>query len=134
MPSEKAGHPSLLRHRPVRILLGGLLALSTVSCTTTGPSSGRGRGPGEEPDLSEMLIPTRQVTRYVVTRSGDRTIINWDTQQGLVYSVYYSTGGKRWSALPGAQRIRGTGGQVRVHDTADEGSRQYRIMRAREDR
>lgn len=98
-----------------------LLLLAGVSlapgCVSTGPV---------EADNQDLHAP------LIVARAGDQAILSWDSKSSNVYSVLFTDGarfGGQWQPLPQAQRIVGTGGEMRVEDRVPAGyTRNYRLM------
>lgn len=66
-------------------------------------------------------------TKLVVTRAGEDVTLSWQAMPGTVYRVVYTSDSLsgQWQALPGAEAIRGTGGQTVVRDTVPVGRQRY---------
>ena len=95
------------------------LFLIGVGCTTTPSEPLR----ADDPDRHAPLI---------VARTGDTAQLSWQSRLGNLYTVIYLDGqrvGGEWRPLPGAERIRGNGGEIRLEDDMPRGvARHYRLM------
>lgn len=105
---------------PCLLMSGWLLLLAAcVTVEETGP--GRALPGGESG--SDSLI---------VARIGDSALLTWQSSVLHEYTILYSDGRRSsvtWRPLPGAARIRGTGGEIRLEDQMPPGeTRYYRLM------
>ena len=68
----------------------------------------------------------------MVVRSGDYALLSWDSELNREYAVLYTDGDRRfadWHPLKGAERIRGTGREIRIEDRLPvDRLRHYRLM------
>lgn len=81
--------------------------------------------------VTEIVKPATSVDLFS-TRAGDKVALSWKTKPGETYAIQYASqlsGGGKWTVLPGADRILGTG---RVHEMVDQvpggQQRYYRII------
>ena len=81
--------------------------------------------------VREIEVPLAETT-LMVTRSGDVVNLQWASQNSLDYIVWYTDQrGARstWKALPGSERIRGTGAPIAIRDQPPRGqNRYYRVQ------
>lgn len=74
--------------------------------------------------------PLRETT-LLVSRSGQTSILQWETEPGMLYTVLHaSTRSAKadWQVLPGYARITGTGQTITAKDEIPAGqSRHYRL-------
>lgn len=93
--------------------------LFLVSCTTSGTDALRASD-------EERHAP------LIVARTGDTALLSWQSRVGELYTVLYADGqrvGVDWRPLESAQRIHGTGGEIRLEDRMRPGLiRYYRLM------
>lgn len=105
----------LARARHVRALLLAGICLCAAGCAT----------------VREEQKPLTGTT-LVVTRAGGQTQLGWASQLGWNYTVLYAERrdkGAAWKVLPGADRLRGTGGPISFNDRVPGGqSRYYRLQ------
>lgn len=70
-------------------------------------------------------------TTLTVTRAGNTTQLQWETDPGFLYTVMYArsrSANASWRALPQAVRIRGTGKTVSIKtETPAHLKRHYRL-------
>lgn len=77
--------------------------------------------------VQEEQEPVSETT-LMVTRSGGDATLSWQTRPGFEYVLLYSdTRGARsaWYAVPGAERVVGTGSMVTRTDRAPAGGMRY---------
>ncbi len=101
---------------PLRLLLSLLVGCLVVSCTTP----------------THELIEEPPPATLIVARTGDQSVLSWQSRVGEIYTVLYADGsrvGVDWKPLQGAHRIHGTGQEVRLTDRMPSGTiRYYRLM------
>lgn len=71
-------------------------------------------------------------TTLIVTRAGEETTLSWASQAGATYAVMFADSRDsrtRWQPLPGAERLKGNGSNLVVHDRVPTGrTRYYRLQ------
>ena len=111
-----AGKGERVSPGPVRRLLALMVGCLVVSCTTPSP---------------EMTDESPRAT-LIVARTGDHSVLSWQSRVGEMYTVLYADGsrvGVEWKPLQGAQRIHGNGQEIRLTDRMPPGViRYYRLM------
>ncbi len=101
-----------------------LPCLAAAGCLSLLLASGCASVREEETPLAE--------TTLMVTRAGDVVNLQWASQRGFDYVVWYTDQrGARsaWKALPGSEQIRGTGAAIAIRDQPPRGqNRYYRVQ------
>lgn len=76
--------------------------------------------------------PATRHAPLMVVRSGDYALLSWESQLNTEYTILYADGERRfadWRPLEGAERIRGTGREIRLEDRLPPRQpRHYRLM------
>jgi len=79
------------------------------------------------------IVPTEPLAEatLIVTRSGEDVVLQWASDPGVYYTVFYNdsaSAGRLWMPLAGAERLQGTGGDIRISDRVAAGvQRRYRL-------
>ena len=77
--------------------------------------------------VTEIQKPAAQIKLFT-TRVGDEVTLSWQTRPGEQYAIMYSEtrgGGGHWTALPGCERIDGTGETLQKNDEVAAGMQRY---------
>ncbi len=71
-------------------------------------------------------------SRLFVTRSGEQVTLSWESDPGMIYTVFYNhtrSSKSPWKILPGFDHIRGTGRSITYQDTVPISvTRYYRLQ------
>ena len=80
----------------------------------------------------ESDVPEARHAPLMVVRSGNYALLSWESERNIEYTILYADGERRfadWRPLAGAERIRGTGREIRVEDRLyGNQPRHYRLM------
>lgn len=84
--------------------------------------------PQPKPEMKKKPEKAEYIEYFGVSRAGDKNLIGFETEPGVVYMLFYQDFGQPWRELPQARYVRGTGRTVTVEDRVPEqAGRRYMI-------
>jgi len=80
--------------------------------------------------MTRHIQEKRPITeaRWIVTRTGNTTHLQWESKANVIYTVMYSRNHgahARWQPLPGYSHIRGTGSTIHIEDHPSAYEKRY---------